>query len=47
MGIDILAHDRDVWVVVVGELSVLCIIHTCVCIGTSMALMAYESERQK
>ncbi len=34
--IALLAHDKGVCVV--GELSVLCIIHACVRIGTSMAL---------
>ncbi len=44
MGIDLLAHDRDVCVV--G--AIMCILyHTCVRIGTSMALTVYESESQE
>ncbi len=45
MGMDLLAHDRDVCVV--WELGVLCIIHVCVLVHLSMALKVNESKSQE
>ncbi len=46
MGIDLLAHDRDVCVV--WELGITCTLyHTCLRIGTSMALKVNESKIEK